>query len=70
LASKSALPVKRRAFPLRLNAALSVSPAPLTNVNMCVAPASTSVAVNVPTVAFAALFSARLAAERAISVGA
>jgi hypothetical protein len=38
-------------------------------VKVCVDPASTSVAVNVPTVAFAALFSARLLADNAMSVG-
>ena len=69
MASKSALPVNRRAFPLTLKAALSVSPMPLTSVKVCVDPASTSVAVNVPTVAFTALFSARLFADRTISVG-
>ena len=70
MASKSALPVNRKAFPLRLNAALSVDPVPLTSVKVCVDPASTSVAVNVPTIAFAALFSARLLADSAMSVGA
>ena len=45
-------------------------PAPVTKVKVCVAPASGSVAESVPTVAFAALFSARLLADSAMSVGA
>ena len=49
---------------------MSVLPAPVTNVKVCVAPASGSVAESVPTVAFAALFSARLLADSAMSVGA
>ena len=53
-----------------LNAPLSVSPVPVTSVNVCVAPASTSVAVSVPTTALAPAFSAMLLAERAMSVGA
>ena len=69
MASKFALPVNLRAFPLTLNAALSVEPVPLTSSKVCVDPASTSVAVNVPTIAFAALFSARLLADNAMSVG-
>ena len=47
-----------------------MSPVPATSVNVCVAPASTSVAVSVPTTALAPAFSAMLLTESARSVGA
>ena len=50
--------------------ALSVSPEPATRLKVCVCPTSGSVAVSVPTVAPAALFSAILVLESVMSVGA
>ena len=50
--------------------ALSVSPVPLTNVYVCVSPASASVALNVPTAVPDAAFSATDVLLNVISVGA
>ena len=56
--------------PVMVKLALSVEPVPLTNVYVCVSPASISVLLSVPTVVPEALFSATLLALSAISVGA
>jgi len=58
-----------KAVPSRVKLALSVSPSPLTKLKVCMSPSSRSVALRVPTVALAALFSARLAGFREMSVG-
>ena len=50
--------------------ALSVEPVPLTNVYVCVSPASASVPASVPTVVPDAAFSSTLAFDKASEVGA
>ena len=69
MVSKSKLFVARRLEPLMLKAELSASPVPVTRVYVNVFPASGSVVLNAPTIAFAPEFSAIDLGERSRSIG-